>query len=80
MSAAIQSERGHGRYAALANLRSEAPRTHAARTSESHAIAIALVGGIVAVIIIVLTALGMEARGVSFEPRRPHPIRKVTIP
>ncbi|MBV8754111.1 MAG: MFS transporter, partial [Hyphomicrobiales bacterium] len=46
----------------------------AAHLGGNYAIALALVAGIVAVVIIILTALGMEARGVSFERRRIQPI------
>jgi MFS transporter, SHS family, lactate transporter len=45
----------------------------AARTGNDYALALALVAGIVAVVIIILTALGVEARGVSFETRRVQP-------
>jgi SHS family lactate transporter-like MFS transporter len=46
----------------------------AARTGGDYALALALVAGIVAVVIIILTALGMEAKGVSFETRRAQPV------
>jgi MFS transporter, SHS family, lactate transporter len=52
----------------------------AAHTGGNYAIALALVAGIVAVIIIVLTAFGMEARGVSFERRRIQAVRAGAAP
>jgi SHS family lactate transporter-like MFS transporter len=47
----------------------------AERTGGNYAFALALVAGIVAVVIVVLTALGKEARGVSFERRPAQPAR-----